>query len=308
MKFNKIVFALTGLILTACNLDEQEELIIDPVDSSVLVTKVFDWTPAPGQFVNDPTGGNSWPDDMSADEACAWALERFKKNYTVTLGSFGGYIVAGFDHPVKNTEGGYEIGILGNAFNSAAGDSNEPGIVYVMQDTNGNGLPDDIWYELKGSDTFATGTIRNYSVTYYRPSGPEQPIKWIDNQGNSGEVPYMKPFHTQPSYFPVWVKGESYTLSGTCMPTRSSLDPETGNWSNRPFEWGYADNMGADCFEFAGSPNCNRFRISDAIDIDGKPVNLTHINFVKVQTGVLGACGRLGEISTEVSGIFDLTL
>ena len=42
--------------------------------------------------------------------------------------------------------------IQGNAFDS----SNEPGIVWVMQDVNGNGLPDDEWYELRGSETGET--------------------------------------------------------------------------------------------------------------------------------------------------------
>ena len=67
--------------------------------------------------------------------------------YKRQLGGWGGYIVVGFDHSIEN-KGGYDFSIKGNAFDS----SNEPGIVWVMQDVNGDGLPNDEWYELKGSE------------------------------------------------------------------------------------------------------------------------------------------------------------
>lgn len=307
------------MFLTSCNSDgviTPEEPTVCPVEggfrpptetSKAAVNKVYDWKPAPGQFVNDPTGGTSWG-GMGGEEACKWAENRLDKRFTVTLGAFGGYLVAGFDHSIACTSGDYEIGIFGNAFLSASGSSCEPGIVYVMQDSNGNGLPDDTWYELKGSDTFAEGTIANYSVTYYRPSGPQQPVRWTDNLGNSGEVAYMGAFHTQPYYYPTWVKEDSYTLSGTCLAAKTFLNTETGNWENPPFGWGYVDNIGEDNIVYDGMPNCNRFRISDAIDSNGNSVNLPYIDFVKVQTGVSSSSGWLGEVSTEVLGIIDLTL
>ena len=86
----------------------------------------------------------------------------------VSLGSFGGYVIVGFDHSIPN-KGGYDFAIQGNAFLSDQGGSNEPGIVWVMQDVNGNGLPDDEWYELKGSETGNGSTIQDYEVTYRCP-------------------------------------------------------------------------------------------------------------------------------------------
>ena len=71
----------------------------------------------------------------------------------VSLGGWGGYITFGFDHPVENKDG-YDLQILGNAFymsGSTEYGSSEPGIVLVSRDENGNGLPDDKWFELKGS-------------------------------------------------------------------------------------------------------------------------------------------------------------
>lgn len=312
--------AISALIVsaTACNSDG----VITPDDptpgqpskgprpvtsaSKKEVARVFEWTPAPGQFINDPTGGTEWPDNLTAQQAADRALERFDKQYTVSLGAFGGYIVAGFDHSVLNT-GGNEIGIYGNAFINATGNSNEPGIVYVMQDTNGNGLPDDTWYELAGSDTFKPGTRRQYAVTYFRPSGNRQSVSWTDNFGNSGEVRYNESYHSQPTYFPVWIKADSYTLSGTCLEARNVYNEATGNWDNNPYEWGYADNMGSDNTAYNGHNNLNRFSISNAIDSDGKPVVLPYIDFVKVQTGVNASSGWLGELSTEIAGIIDLT-
>ena len=95
----------------------------------------------------------------------------------VTLGGYGGYIVVGFDHTIVNRPGEYDFKILGNAFyandnprpDAPLGGSSEPGIVMVSVDTNGNGVPDDEWYELAGSEYYKKETLKNYEITYYRP-------------------------------------------------------------------------------------------------------------------------------------------
>ena len=56
----------------------------------------------------------------------------------------------------------------------ALGESAEPGIVLVSKDTNGNGLEDDEWYELAGSEYNSPATTKNYTITYYRPSSPKE--------------------------------------------------------------------------------------------------------------------------------------
>lgn len=276
-------------------------------ESSMFSTRVFEWTPAPGQFINDPSDGSEWNADTTPEEAAAFAEGRLSKGLYVSLGGFGGYIVVGFDHSIVNC-GQPEIAILGNAFLSPAGSSCEPGIVYVMQDENGNGMPDDTWYELIGSDTFAPTTSRDYSITYYRPEKDGEPVLWADSHGNEGKVPYLGMFHSQPTYYPVWIKTPSYTLTGTCLAARTERNPDTGNWANLPFEWGYADNVGSDWNELTGLNGCNLFSISNAIDADGNSVELKYIDFVKVQTGVNSSAGVLGEVSTEVLGFVDMNL
>ena len=232
------------------------------------------------------------------------------KKAHVSLGSFGGYIIIGFDHSIAPSGREYDFAIQGNAFNSSSGGSNEPGIVWVMQDINGNGQPDDEWYELKGSETGIDGTIQDYEVTYYRPA-PRAHTPWVDSEGNSGSVD-MNAYHGQEYYYPNWIKEDSYTLYGTRLTPRNNQDPVTGYWANNAFEWGYVDNMGSDNLVggnvIDGSGQRNGFKIANAIYHDGTPVKLQYIDFIKVQCGVLSKSGWLGEISTEVFSFEDLSI
>ena len=129
---------------------------------SPYIHKVFEYRPAPGQFVNkypEYKEGDTHEDMIrKVEEAIAG-----DKKGLVTLGAYGGYIVFGFNHLVENKPGKYDFKIWGNAYYSnpalAAG-SSEPGIVMVSYDANGNDLPDDPWYELAGSEYYKPQTIK----------------------------------------------------------------------------------------------------------------------------------------------------
>lgn len=277
--------------------------------SSAYSNKVYEYLPAPGQFVNETNTGGFTGNETTNESAIRYATERIENKKYVSLGAFGGYIIVGFDHSIPNN-GGYDFAIQGNAFLSDQGGSNEPGIVWVMQDVNGNGLPDDEWYELKGSDTGNGSTIQDYEVTYYRPASTRSDVYWTDNLGNSGSVD-CNSYHQQNSYYPLWMNQESYTLIGTRLLPRNTQSPSTGYWSNNPFDWGYADNWGSDVLggdSYDGSGQMNGFKISNAIYRDGKPANLKYIDFIKVQCGVQAMSGVLGEISTEVFSFQDLSV
>ena len=71
------------------------------------------------------------------------------------------------------------------------------------KENQGNGQPDDEWYELKGSETGIDGTIQDYEVTYYRPA-PRAHTPWVDSEGNSGSVD-MNAYHGQEYYYPNWI-------------------------------------------------------------------------------------------------------
>ena len=118
--------------------------------------RVCEYTPAPGQFINELKTGGFDGTQTTPETAIAYAEERMREVNWVSLGGFGGYIIVGFDHSIQNS-GDYDIGILGNSFSG----SSEPGIVWVMQDENGNGEADDTWYELAGSEPGKASTIQN---------------------------------------------------------------------------------------------------------------------------------------------------
>ena len=279
--------------------------------------KVYEYTPAPGQFINELQTGGFDGTQTTPEAAIAYAEARMsqtKEDGTpnpiwVSLGGFGGYIIVGFDHSIDNS-GDYDLGILGNSFKG----SSEPGIVWVMQDENGNGLPDDTWYELAGSETGNEETIQDYAVTYYRPTGPKMPVQWTDNYGNSGEIDYLKAFHRQDYYYPLWIEEDSYTLTGTCLKARNFDASGNGTyWVNAEYDWGYVDNFSptdrlTDEANANADANANHFKISNAIDFECKPIHLDYIDFVKVQVGVNTKSGWLGEVSTEVFGFYDYNM
>lgn len=122
------------------------------------LTRVYDFMPAPGQFVNtipEVNVGDTKETVLKRAEEmiCGryeendWGqMEMIYKPGMISLGSYGGYVVVGFDHPVVNVKGDYDFQIFGNGMyttNPNAGGCSEPGIVLVSYDANGNGLPDD---------------------------------------------------------------------------------------------------------------------------------------------------------------------
>ncbi|MCH5228700.1 MAG: hypothetical protein J1F12_01740 [Muribaculaceae bacterium] len=287
--------AIITLILVGCNKDEE---IIDgdwEPDPPVLGYEVMEYIPAPGQYINDIVTG--FDNINTQEEACEYATQRFYKNLYVSLGAWGGYIIVKFDQSVENT-GDYDFAIGSNSFTT----SNEPGIVWVMQDENHNGKADDTWYELRGSHFGEEGYERNYWVKYSRPEAKSD-TPWIDSNGETGLIYWVGNYHSQDFYYPNWIKEDSYTLYGSRLPQQAIQNPETGEWTNLPFDWGYADNMGLDFLE---SYHFNRFKISDAVTADNLHIDIPHIDFIKVQTAINGSAGWLGENSTEITGFFIL--
>ena len=277
--------------VSVLNVNEGDRMRPSTGSSSMSGVKIYDYTPAPGQFVNLVKG-------TTAEEACRLAEKEIEAGRLVSLGAFGGYIVAGFDHSVAPSGNDYDFAIAGNSFDT----SNEPGIVWVMQDENGNGLPDDTWYELKGSEYEDPYTVFGYMVTYFRPASEGAKVTWIDNFGHTGTI-------NREPYWPTWISGDSYVLRGTLLASKTKVDG--GQFVNPPFGWGYVDNRGSDIAPgggnvSAGEPVFNRFRIADAVTASGLPANLKYVDFIKVQSAVQANSGPLGEVSTEVLGFKDL--
>ena len=266
--------------------------------SSAVFSHVVEYMPAPGQFIGDLKTGGFTGEELTAEDAAAYAERRLREQQWVSLGAFGGYIVVAFDHSIANGNGA-DIAIGGNSFDG----SSEPGVVWVMQDENGNGEADDTWYELRGSETGHPSTYQNYEVTYYRPTMPAMSIGWSDNRGNSGTVDYLASFHNQPYYYPTWITESSYTLRGTRLEARNYDRSGNGSmWILPAYGWGYADNASTvDC-----ENGINSLDIANAIDQLGNPIVLDYVDFVKVQSAVQSKSGWLGEMSTEVCNFMEI--
>ncbi len=313
------------------------------------LTRVYEYRPAPGQFVNTlPVARVGEPVD-SVLSRCRYSvcgridtitqtfhgqtitrIDTVWAGSMVTLGGYGGYIVMGFDHPVVNMHT-WDFDILGNAFYSdqmVSGGSCEPGIVMVGVDADGDGVPSDgdRWYELAGSDYDHPKTQHDYAITYYRPdeSKPRTPsmtdpflvdttyIRWTSNDVNPDSTSgYMSrnSFHYQP-YWPLWLQGEE-TMTFTGAKLRNNAVDIGGNDGNAyfvqyNFSWGYVDNLPNHPARQPGVEGFNPgFKIDWAVDEQGRHVNLTHIDFIKVYNAVNQYCGWIGETSTEVAGGVD---
>lgn len=286
--------------------------------NSPYIARVYDYVPAPGQFVNVfPAYKPGYTQDSINAQLESVLVGQL--GGTVSLGSYGGYIVFGFDHPVVNKHG-YDVKIYGNAIQSASvpdqtGGSCEPGIIMVGVDQDGDGVPSagDLWYEIKGNEY--DRCLHNYEVTYYKPDENKvkvphdswrfisdvEYVRWTSNDADapSGYV-WRNTFHAQ-SYWPMWIEDTVLTFRGTKLPNTAidmSSNGSGTNWFQPFLGEGYADNL----------PNGQEqgFMIDWAIDEDGNPVELDHIDFVKVYSGQLDYCGWLGEVSTEVCGAEDL--
>lgn len=286
---------------------------------SAYISKVYDFTPAVGQFTNELPAYKDGDTRQAMIAKAEELIKGEKPKGMISLGGFGGYVVFGFDHMVENVEGYRDFRILGNVSwaddnpNPDAprrGGSCEPGIIMVSYDANANGQPDDAWYEIAGSEYGSAD--KGYRITYHKPESGKQPVTdagkpyatdleyiyWEDNRGNSG-YKIKNIYHTQ-SYWPQWESGSTITFEGTRLPDNGVDESGDGTyWVLYPFGFGYADNV-------PNGDDESAIDIGWAVGADGNPADLPGIHFVKVYCGVNQECGWIGETSTEIAGACDL--
>ena len=272
------------------------------------VSNVTEYLPAPGQYTN--------ADFLGTPEAANSIVGTNKG--MVSLGAFGGSVTTYFAQGIQNDLAnpyGVDFTIYGNPTPTWS----EPGIVQVMKDENQNGIPDETWYEIAGSDHLWNTTLFKYEVSYQNSGlSIASDIQWTDNLGKTGIIPENS-FHQQPYYprvdlFPN-ITIDNYTLKGTRISGQIDLsNPGIVNSYRRAF--GYADNTPVLSFtqklpdnpytaEIEGSGG-DAIDIGWAIDNTGKPVLLDKIHFIRIYTGMNALAGWLGEISTEITGIRDV--
>ncbi len=306
-----------------------EEAEDAPEGATAYITKVLDFMPAVGQFTNELPKYVEGDTQDTMNQKVLDAIGNNKKGM-ISLGGFGGYVVVGFDHTIKNIEGKRDFRVTSNAFyananpdpNAPIGGSCEPGVIMVAYDANKDGVPNDNeWYEIAGSahidptkETFYqrikdagfdVNLYRNYEITYHKPA--QEPaskdewatyISWEDNQGHKG-YKVKNQFHKQ-CYYPLWAKGDKLTFKGTCLPQNAMDESGKGNYFVLyKFLYGYADNE-------INSADDSAIDISWAVNSKGQYVELPGVDFIKIYTGVNQENGWLGECSTEITGVEDL--
>jgi len=261
------------------------------------LNKVFEYQPAPSHQVNGYIIINkdrlNFPNGCTHEQACDTVLSHFSKGHMISLGACGGYVTVGFDQSIPSRADGYDLYIKGNPFSYQS----EPGIIWVSQDVNGDGLPNDLWYELAGSEYGSERHQKDYAITYYRPSRPHSAIRWRDSDGMDDIIPYMSYWNPQPYYWQDWQEGNELTFFGSRLASNYTYD---GGISDIiPYPWGYADNEGSDFIEGTDG-KMGYYHISNARTWDGDEANLEYIDFVRIQTAETGWTPNLGDISTEI--------
>lgn len=327
---NELTFTKAGWwLLTLCLfafLPLSAQRMDNVTEHSKYIKAVDEYRPAPGQYVNDVPEYEDGDTEADMIRKCSESLAGKSildsDAHIVALGGWGGYITFHFDHSIANIPGQRDFAVWGNAYQEMRhlvyGGMNEAGIVMVSKDANGNGLPDDPWYEISGScDTDSAGKVMyDYEITYSK--NPMGNIPWSDNRGNSGTID-RNHYHEQ-EYYPMWLP-DGLTFKGTRLPDnmQNLSDKVESSWSPYyyvliGFRYGYADNLP----NFTDNADTNSWNyegcgidIAWAVDENRQPVSLDFIDFVRVYTGLNQKCPQQewwGETSTEFAGAEDMHL
>ena len=305
----RVIPALVVLVPWCC-------AVAPSVADSPFATTVFDYSPAPGQAVQQPQFNNP---AAALGAPVGGGLTTPDNSKVVTLGGFGGSITLGFDHSIwanAHNPLGMDFIIYGNGF-YVGGDPTrrwaECGVIEVSRDDNHNGIPDDKWYVIPGS-ALSSGvplakTVKTWDAATLNPT-------WVP-PGRSG----------------TWTSA-SYELSGAPFNASPPLvDPDPANEQ----VWGYADlmptlllgdtgandtvtNPDADPALFyvapddplkvgvtPGSGGGAAFALRWAVDpVTGLPANLDRFDFLRISTAIDYVSPILGEVSPEIGAVADV--
>jgi hypothetical protein len=316
-----------------------------PAAGSDFAVEVIDYTPAPGQWVNDPDFNDP---SKALGPPIGGGTNAAYQSSVVSLGGFGGSITLRFDHLVENdwppdrllNPMGLDFIVYGNAFwvgGYMQRRWGEPAHVEIMYDVNGDGLPgthpDEVWYLVPGS-------------LIDDPPGQYRQQQWDDDPGTP----------TPPANVYWFPGGQSspYTTAGFDIttplvnllggydgvienPNINDQDPDNDGLEG---VWGYADmsptlilgdmngnNLLTDPQDQPGiapelfytvpddpyyvgvTPGAgggDAFNISNAINPNtGERAGLRGFHFIRITTAV-DAVGTMGEVSVEIDAVADV--
>lgn len=287
-------------------------------------TRILDYSPAPGQFVQDPTfndptralgppiGGGTISPDLTK---------------LVSLGGFGGAITLGFDRPILDDPRnplGLDAIVFGNA-SFVNGHPNrrfaEAATIEISLDANNNGLSDDPWSIIRAPHL---PTI---------PAAALTTTTWDDN------IPDLMFAPHEASWIPPGCTGQWQTTA--CSLPAAFIGPVVQNplglTATTEAIWGLADHTPTlllgdlnadnliddpaalselfytrpdDPFTVGitpGSGGGDAFDIKWAVNpATGAPANLTGFDFIRITTAVNAVHPTLGEVSAEIGAVADV--
>ncbi len=295
---------------------------------SAFAASVLDYAPAPGQRVrnaqfNDPAralGAPSGGGRTTADQSSQ-----------VTLGGFGGSITLGFDHTVWDDARnplGLDAIVFSNAFWPGADPNRhwaECGYIEICRDENSNGLPDpdEPWLLIPGSHLVA-------------PAEQYACVEWDDDFDDGARGP-ADPTWMPPDRSGVW-ETCGYVLPEKVFGGPIVTNPLADGEPQLEGIFGYADYaptlvlgdldgddvvdaplMTAEEFYTLpddplavgisrGAGGGDAFDIAWAVDPDTlAPGGLDGFDFLRITTGTHKIHGALGEISTEIDAVADVS-
>lgn len=270
---------------------------------SPFATRVVEYVPAPGQFVNNPEfndphealgppsgGGTSAPENESL----------------VTLGGFGGFIVLGFDHTVLDdplNPMGLDAIVYSNSYWVGGNPDRhwaECATIEISRDDNGNGHADDAWYLIPGSHLippldrsphlWGTGAT---SYAFQLPADPfgdmvvENPEAGTDAEGIYGYAEYS------PTLFLGDLDGDDVIDDEEITPEEFYTIPDD------PFEVGVTP----------GSGGGDAFDVAWAVDAwSGELANLDGFDFIRLTTPLHVITPPVGEKSAEIDAVADVAV
>jgi hypothetical protein len=198
--------------------------------------------------------------------------------YGWSLGAALGYEVWAIPADYKGS-----VTITGNGFETW----HEPGVVWIQQDENGNGIPDEMWQEVQGSDdkdNHKEHILRRHAITYFKSDNSEgqvneydqiiRAICWVDARGKMGVIPGGWPTVGNEKGI-TGVAGNWITYTGTLLR-----------------DGGNTINDGTD-----------RKGMSGYVDVyanNSQSLTVPNARFVKVQTAYFAYGTSVGDISTEI--------
>jgi hypothetical protein len=292
-------------------------------------TVVLDYTPAPGQFINNPAFSNPV---HALGPPIGGGTQAANNSEVVSLGGFGGSITLGFAETVYDDPRnpyGLDAIVFGNAFWTGGDPTRrfaEGGIIEISRDVNGNGIPDDPWYVIRGS------SLPN-------PAALARMTQQWDNDPNTPTPPANLAWYPDPALYP-HIPG-AYSTTGFLLPAPFQSVPlvhPEGAAAVYEVHYGYADlspvlilgdltgnnivddpNLTPEEFYTRpdnpfmvgvrpGSGGGDAFDIAWAVDPEtGEPANLDGFDFIRISTGANAIAGIFGELSTEVSAVASVT-